>query len=79
MKNSKTIEKAFDHLMLIKQDDNEHLNEYAKRFYDEVMQVEDYIDQVIVQIMLAGLQLGYFKWDIVHNLPKKLSAMIEEA
>lgn len=45
------MKKLFEHLVLVKQGDNEPLDKYARRFNDETMQVEDYT----VQTILAGL------------------------
>ena len=45
---AKPLKKPSGHLMSVKQGENEPLDEYAKRFNDEAMQVEDYIDQAAV-------------------------------
>ena len=45
------MKKLFGHLVLVKQGDNEPMDEYASRFNHETMHVEDYT----VQTILAGL------------------------
>ncbi|KAF3434497.1 hypothetical protein FNV43_RR21582 [Rhamnella rubrinervis] len=75
---AKPMRKSPGHLMLIRRCEDEPLDKYAKRFNDKAMQVEDFLDQATVQVMMGSLQPSSFKWDIAKYQPKKVSTMIEE-
>ena len=73
------MKKPATHLMSVRQGDNEPLEDYARRFNQEAMQVEDFTDQAAIQAILTELRPGAFRWDIAKNTPKTLSGVIEEA
>lgn len=76
---TKPIHKLVAHLMLIKQGVDESLNDYARRFNEEALMVEDYIEKFVIHAMLSGLHLGGFKCNMSRNMLKTLAVMIEEA
>ncbi|KAF3451343.1 hypothetical protein FNV43_RR07438 [Rhamnella rubrinervis] len=58
---------------------DESLESYTKRFNNEAMLIEDFSDQMTIQVILNGLQPGAFEWDIAKNTPKTLSRVMEKA
>lgn len=51
---------------------------YVRRFNDEAIQVDNYINKVALQAVMNGLQPGGFKWEISKKMFKTLLGLIEE-
>lgn len=54
--DAKPVCKLVAHLMSIKQGANKSLSDYARKFNEEVLVVEDYTEQSVIHPMLSGLR-----------------------
>lgn len=50
---------------------------YIWCFNDDIVQVDDYIDQIALQAAMNDLQLGSFKWKISKRMPNTFSGLME--
>lgn len=64
--------------MTLKKDPNESLMAYIRRFNDEAMQVDDYIDQATFQAMMNSSNQAPSS-EISKKMSKTLSGLMEEA
>ncbi|XP_019106125.1 uncharacterized protein LOC104898895 [Beta vulgaris subsp. vulgaris] len=67
------------HLMGVKQDNNETLADYIKRFNEESLKVTDMQDAVAFAALMSGLQSGRLRWSLAKNEVKTFSEAMTRA
>ncbi|KAK0571227.1 hypothetical protein LWI29_012795 [Acer saccharum] len=71
--------KPVTHLLSIKQNEKETLNEYIARFNLKAVQVEGYSDDVAFIAMMTRLQARRFLWSIMKNPPRTYIELLNNA
>ncbi|XP_058103370.1 uncharacterized protein LOC131246924 [Magnolia sinica] len=71
--------KPLAHLLTIKQREDELLRDHLIYFNAEVVQVDDYSDQIALTAIVAGLKQGKFLFSIGKNSPNTLVDLLNRA
>ncbi|XP_048493937.1 uncharacterized protein LOC125494423 [Beta vulgaris subsp. vulgaris] len=67
------------HLMGVKQEKNESLADYIKRFNEESLKVSDLQDAVAFAALMSGLQPGRLRWTLAESEVKTFSEAMAKA
>ena len=67
------------HLMGVKQEKNETLSDYIKRFNEESLEVTNLQDAVAFAALMSGLQPGQLRWSLAENEVKTFSEAMTRA
>ncbi|XP_057247514.1 uncharacterized protein LOC130589900 [Beta vulgaris subsp. vulgaris] len=67
------------HLMRVKQEKNESLADYIKRFNEESLKVSDLQDAVAFAALMSGLQPGRLRWTLAESEVKTFSEAMAKA